>query len=62
MFLEINNSLRSLLTPNSAKLVHTPSHQSQDLIANVFGNKVGLLPPPSNSREKIIQKRTEKFL
>ena len=28
------------LIPDSAKLVHTPSHKTQNLIANVIGNKL----------------------
>ena len=47
-----NNSLSPLLTPNSATLVHTPSNQSQTLIANVFNkNTENKNPPPSFSSQ-----------
>jgi len=39
-----HNSLSPFLTPQLAQLVHTPSLQTQDLIANVGENK--FKPPP----------------
>ncbi|MBZ5782041.1 hypothetical protein K8366_24015, partial [Klebsiella aerogenes] len=35
-----HNSLSPFFTPNKAQLVHTPSLQKQDLIANIVGSQL----------------------